>query len=130
MNIILFDGLCNLCNSSVKFVIKNDQQAKFKFASLQSKQGQRILKNLDLINNTPETFVYIKNNAIYIKSTAALKVMKELGWPCRLFYILILIPTPVRDFVYDVIARMRYRIFGKKESCMIPQFEYQNRFID
>jgi predicted DCC family thiol-disulfide oxidoreductase YuxK len=128
-NIILFDGFCNLCSGTVKFIIRNDRKAVFKFAALQSPVIQQLFKKHGLLNNSADTFVYFKEGVVHIKSKAALEVLKTLGWPWKTAYLLIVIPKPFRDFIYDLIARSRYRIFGKKDVCMVPLPEYKNRFI-
>ena len=127
--IILFDGVCNLCNGLVRFIIKRDRAGKFKFASLQSEIGQSWLKKIEVVNTGFESFVMIVGNAYYAKSTAALKMLKELGGIWKIFYVFIIVPRPVRDFLYDLIAKYRYRIFGKRDSCMIPTPELKERFL-
>lgn len=128
-NIILFDGICHLCNGTVAFIIRNDPDARFKFSALQSTHGQALLQSHQLVNNTTKTVVYLKEGKVYMKSTAALEVMKALGWPWKVMYVFIVIPKPIRDFMYDLIARWRYRIFGKRNTCTIPTKKIQNRFI-
>ncbi|HEY2347529.1 MAG TPA: thiol-disulfide oxidoreductase DCC family protein [Puia sp.] len=128
-NILLFDGVCNLCNGLVQFIIKRDRRAKFKFASLQSEAGQQCLKRFGLVKNEFESFVMIQGNNYYLKSTAALKTCRELGGLWKAFYIFILVPHPVRDFLYDLVAKSRYRIFGKREECMIPTPGLIERFL-
>ncbi|MCF8298314.1 MAG: DCC1-like thiol-disulfide oxidoreductase family protein [Saprospiraceae bacterium] len=129
-NTILFDGICNLCNASVLFTIKRDYNSKFKFASIQSAAGQIILKESSLPTDELKSIVCLIDGEIYIKSTAVLKVLKELKFPWKLLYSLIIIPKPIRDFFYDLIAKSRYKIFGKRQSCMIPNHELRNRFIE
>ena len=129
-HIILFDGFCNLCSGTVKFIIRNDRKAVFKFAALQSPVIQQLLKKHGLLNNTADTFVYFKEGVVLIKSKAALEVLKTLGWPWKAGYLFIIIPRPVRDFFYDLIARSRYSLFGKKDSCMVPKPEHKSRFIE
>lgn len=128
--LILFDGICNLCNSTVKFVIKHDQKEKFKFASLQSEFGINFLKERNLsINHWNSIILYEPNKAYYIKSTAALKIALQMGFPYNLLYIFIILPTCLRNIVYDYIAKNRYKWFGKKDQCMIPTPELKKRFI-
>ncbi len=129
-DIILFDGICNACCGAVKFIIRNDRKAVFKFAALQSPLIQKLLKKQGLLNNKADTFVYFKEGVAYIKSKAALEVLKTLGWPWKAGYLFIIVPRPVRDFIYDLIARSRYRIFGKMDSCMVAQPENKSRFIE
>ncbi|TYS70705.1 thiol-disulfide oxidoreductase DCC family protein [Sutcliffiella horikoshii] len=127
--ILLFDGVCNLCNSMVTFVIKHDKEANFKFASLQSEGGQTILKEHSLPLDQFDSFYYVDSKKLYTKSTAALKVAKELDGAWKLLYPLIIIPKPLRDIVYSFIARNRYRWFGKKDQCMLPNPEMKKRFL-
>ncbi|MDZ4757308.1 MAG: thiol-disulfide oxidoreductase DCC family protein [Bacteroidota bacterium] len=129
-HIILFDGVCNLCNTMVQFVIKRDPKAKFKFASLQSESGQAILKKFNLPVNDFNSFVYIQGEQCYLRSSAALRVAKELGGAWKLFYAFIIIPKFIRDFFYNMIAKRRYSMFGKQDSCMIPTSELKSRFLE
>ncbi|MEE4258914.1 MAG: DCC1-like thiol-disulfide oxidoreductase family protein [Bacteroidales bacterium] len=129
-NIILFDGICNLCNRSVQFIIRNDPDARFKFATLQSARGQTLLQAHPLVNNSSATVVYFKEGKAYVKSTAVLQVFKTLGWPFKILYVCMIIPKPVRDFLYDLVAKWRYQIFGKRIICMVPTKEIQSRFIE
>jgi predicted DCC family thiol-disulfide oxidoreductase YuxK len=128
--VILFDGLCNLCNSSVQFVIKRDPQEKFLFASLQSAYAKRNLPFI-LVNDSNLQSIVLKNeDKVLIKSTAALTISRELSglWP--LLYGFMIIPKFIRDGVYDFIGRNRYSWFGKKDQCMIPSKELKSRFLD
>ncbi|MCX6188833.1 MAG: thiol-disulfide oxidoreductase DCC family protein [Bacteroidetes bacterium] len=128
-NLLLFDGVCNLCNHTVQFIIKRDKGAKFKFAALQSDIGQALLKKYDLPLKDFESFVLIRKGNYYQRSSAALQVAKVLGWPWRLFYIFILIPKFIRDFFYNIISNSRYNVFGRQDSCMIPSPELKERFL-
>ncbi len=127
--ILLFDGVCNLCVSVVNFTIKRDSEEKFKFAALQSESGQALLKKYHLPTNDFDSFVFINGDKYFLKSSAALHVLKELGGVWKLFYLFIIIPAPLRDFIYHIVARTRYRIFGKRDSCMIPTPEVKRRFL-
>jgi predicted DCC family thiol-disulfide oxidoreductase YuxK len=127
--IILFDGVCNLCNGLVRFIIKRDKSGRFKFASLQSDIGQQWLKRFDLAKNEFESFILMRGDKYYLKSTGVLKMLRELRGIWKAFYIFIVIPRPVRDFLYDLIAKSRYRIFGKQDTCMIPTPELKDRFL-
>ncbi|MBN8701890.1 MAG: thiol-disulfide oxidoreductase DCC family protein [Bacteroidetes bacterium] len=129
-NILLFDGVCNFCNKSVQFIIKRDSSEKFKFASLQSEIGQTLLKKFGLETSNLDSFVYIKNDSYFVKSSAALHVLKELGGIWQLFYFLLIIPKPLRDFVYNFISKRRYQLFGKRDSCMIPTDATKHLFLD
>jgi predicted DCC family thiol-disulfide oxidoreductase YuxK len=127
--IILFDGVCNLCNGAVNSVIRRDPKAQFRFAALQSDVGQKLLAHFRLSTSDFDTFILVEGERYYSKSTAALRVIKGLG-PCwSLLYVLIAVPRPVRDFVYRLIARNRYRLFGKQDSCMVPTPDIKARFL-
>ena len=127
--IILFDGVCNLCNSSVTFVIKRDSKNRFKYAALQSEAGQALIEQHDIDTATTDSIILIDNDKTYSKSTAALRIAKNLsgGWP--LLYGFMIVPTFLRNWVYDWVAQNRYTWFGKKESCMIPTPELQDKFL-
>ncbi|MBU9710993.1 thiol-disulfide oxidoreductase DCC family protein [Evansella tamaricis] len=127
--IILFDGVCNLCTTSVQFIIKRDPEGIFQFASLQSTEGQKLLKRYN-INSTMDSFILIKNEKYYVKSSAALHVAKELRGGWKLLFPLVVIPPPIRNIFYSIVAKNRYRWFGKKEDCMIPTPEIRQRFLD
>ncbi|MCR8847203.1 thiol-disulfide oxidoreductase DCC family protein [Rossellomorea sp. SC111] len=129
MRIILFDGICNFCNSSVRFIIKRDARGEFRFASLQSEIGQTLLEKHN-IPKTTDSFVLVDGDHSSIESTAALKVCSKLMWPWKIFGLFLVIPKPLRDSIYRVIARNRYKWFGKQESCMIPSKEIRERFIE
>ena len=126
--VILFDGVCNLCNGSVQKIIAADPQQQFRFASLQGSFGQQILKQFHLPPSELSSFILLENNQIFTKSTGALKVARKLSGAWPLLYALILVPRFIRDGVYNIIARNRYKWFGKKESCMVPQAALQDLF--
>jgi predicted DCC family thiol-disulfide oxidoreductase YuxK len=128
--IILFDGICNLCNSSVQFVLKHDKLKLFRFASLQSTGGQALLKKYHLPETNFNSFVLIKNGKAFVKSTAALMVAKELAGIIKTLYIFIIAPAFIRNAVYNIIAKNRYKWFGKQESCMMPTPDLQSRFLN
>lgn len=128
-HIILFDGVCNLCNAAVRIIINYDRKSIFRFASLQSETAKKIISANALTNSVPETIIYFENGKPYYKSTAALKIAKRLKFPFFLLYIFIVIPTPLRDLIYEIIAKYRYRWFGKKEECMIPGEGLKEKFI-
>lgn len=127
--VILFDGVCNLCNSSVQFVIKHDKKDYFKFASLQSDAGQQLLKKYQLTQDNINSFVLIEDAEAFTKSTAALKVSKQLTGPVKLLYGFIIVPAFIRDVVYTFIANNRYRWFGQRNECMIPTPALKEKFI-
>jgi len=127
--IILFDGVCNWCNAWVNLTIAHDPHGKFKFGTLQSEQAQQILKVLQLPTEDFETFLLLEQDRVYTKSTAALRVVKRLPgfWP--FFYLGIVIPRPLRDALYDYIARHRYKWMGKADTCYIPTPAEHDRFV-
>ena len=130
MTIILFDGHCNLCNAWVKFVVKRDSTKKIKFAPLQSKIGKNILDENQIADNYNESLVLLKDGEYFIKSTAAIKIFSLLdSWEKHLKY-LIFIPVPIRDFFYFLVAKYRYKLFGKLDTCMIPSAEISERFLN
>jgi predicted DCC family thiol-disulfide oxidoreductase YuxK len=128
--LILFDGVCNLCNTYVQFVIERDSQNKFLFASLQSDTGQNLLKHFGLDTTELKTLVLLQDKEIYIKSTGALRILKQLDGIWKFSYIFILIPAFIRDFFYSFVAANRYRFFGKKEYCMIPSPKLKSKFLN
>lgn len=128
--IVLFDGVCNLCNSSVQFILKRDKQRKFLFGSLQGKAGQQFLQQFNMPANEFNSFILIENGKAYTRSTGALRMLKHLGGGWKLFYGLIVIPRFIRDALYNLIARNRYKWFGKKETCRVPTPEERSLFLD
>lgn len=128
--LILFDGVCNLCNSSVLYVIKHDKNNVFMFAPLQSEAGKEIIEkyNIDTLK-TDSILLYSEANGLSIKSSAALHIAKRLGFPRNLMTIFFIIPSFIRNWVYDFVARNRYKWYGKKESCMIPTPELTAKFM-
>ena len=129
-SIILFDGVCNLCNNSVKFIIKRDQKKRFLFTSLQSDAARDILLQFQLKNSEMDSIILIENGKIYEKSDAILKIVKLLNGLWKINYGFIIIPKFIRDLVYTTIAKKRYQWFGKRDVCMIPTKELQMRFLD
>ena len=129
--IILFDGVCNLCNDSVLKVIKYDKKNIFLFASLQSKKGLEIIKHLNIDTSLIDSIIlYDPGVSFEIKSTAALKIMKEFNGFWSLTQVFMIIPENIRNIVYNYIAKKRYKWFGKKEQCMIPTPELKEKFLD
>ncbi|MDO9136916.1 MAG: thiol-disulfide oxidoreductase DCC family protein [Lutibacter sp.] len=129
-SIIFFDGVCNLCNASVNFVIKHDKKEQFLFASFQSDAAKEILLHFNLKNLDANTVILVEGQKVYDKSTAALKIAKRLDGGYKAFYAFFIVPKIFRDWVYDIIAKNRYRWFGKRESCLIPSVKLRNRFLD
>ncbi len=128
-SVILFDGVCNFCNAGINWIIKRDKQDRYRFASLQSPFGQSVLKKLNLPQNDFNTFILLEDDHYYFRSTGALKVAKGLGGIWRLSYFLIFIPERLRDYLYNIVAKNRYMLFGKKEECMIPTMETKIKFL-
>jgi predicted DCC family thiol-disulfide oxidoreductase YuxK len=128
--IVLFDGVCNLCNGTIQYIIKRDKRDQFFFASLQGSTGQQLLKKYQLPQTSFNSFVLIEGDRAYTKSTGALKVLKKLGGIWNLLYAFIIVPLFIRDAVYNWISKNRYRWFGKREYCMIPTPELKARFLD
>ena len=126
---ILFDGVCNFCNASINFVIDRDSQKIFKFAALQSDVGQQILRENNFPQSEFDSIFLTDGNKIYQKSDAALEIAKRLDGAWKIFYFFKIVPRFIRDFVYDLVAKNRYKIFGKSESCRIPTPELKERFL-
>lgn len=127
--LILFDGVCNLCNNSVQFVIKKDQQNDYLFAPLQSDIGQQIIKAFNIDTAKTDSILLYTNGKLYSKSTAALKVAATLGFPTSILSVFLIVPAFIRNWVYDFIAKNRYKWYGKKEACMIPTPELKAKFL-
>lgn len=128
--IILFDGVCNLCNSSVQYVIKHDKKDVFRFVSLQSELGKKIINYLGIdTKNTDSIILYEPGKAYYYKSEAALTIVKDFGGIYTWSSILSIIPKFISNAVYDYVARNRYQWYGKQESCMIPTPELKAKFL-
>lgn len=127
--VILFDGVCNFCNATVDFVMKRDPQKKFMFGTLQSEPAQQILRIHNFDTQDFATLLYLENGQVFTKSTASLRVAKELSglWPA--LYVCILIPRTIRDVVYQFIGRRRYRWMGKRERCRLPAENERARFV-
>lgn len=128
--IILFDGVCNLCSHSVQFILRFNRDESIRFASVQSELGAVILKHYDMPTGSYDTMLYIENGQLYTKSAAAIRIAKQLRFPWSLLQGLVVIPPMIRDWLYDRIARNRYRLFGKKEQCYLPDEKTLKRFLD
>lgn len=127
--LILFDGVCNLCNASVNFIIDKDPKKTFQFASLQSQIGQEFLKKFEFPTEGFDTLILIKNNVCLTKSTAALHIAKELSFPYKLLYAFVILPQFIRDHIYSLVAKYRYVLFGKREVCRMPEPGIRDRFL-
>ncbi len=128
--VILFDGVCNLCSASVQFVIKRDSKERFRFGSLQSAAGRRLLEAHGLHGHRLSSVILLERHKAFTKSSAALTIARHLDWPWPLLYGFMALPKFLRDAVYDFIGDRRYRWFGQKESCWVPPQPVQHRFID
>lgn len=129
--LILFDGVCNLCNSSIQYVIKHDKKNIFMFTALQSEVGKKIIEEFKVdTNKTDSILLYNPEEGISDKSTAALKIAYLLGFPQNLMSVFFIVPPFIRNWVYDYIAKNRYQWYGKKDQCMIPTPELENKFLE
>ena len=125
---MLFDGVCNFCSDSVNFIIRHDTGNKFVFAPLQSEKGVELRQQYG-IDDKIDSIVLIEDGRAFTRSAAALRIAKGLGGIWAVAYILIVIPRPVRDYLYELFAKYRYRLFGKKDECMLPTPEVRARFL-
>lgn len=129
--ILYFDGVCNLCNAAVHWVIKSDKQEQFRFASLQSEAGQSMLMSYFFEKSKiPDSVLLEIDGMLYAKSSAAIKLLQMLGGVYKLSVIAWVVPRFIRDAAYDFIARNRYKWYGKRDSCMLPTHELKSRFLD
>lgn len=128
--VIFFDGVCNLCNASVQFAIKHDKNEVFKFTALQGNYAKTILPKFNINLERINTIILVENNQLYTKSSAALRIAKKLNglWP--MLYAFMIIPKFIRDWFYDIIAKNRYKWWGRQESCWVPTPELKQRFYD
>jgi predicted DCC family thiol-disulfide oxidoreductase YuxK len=129
MNVVYFDGVCNLCNGAVNFLIDQDIQGRLKFASLQSEAGKAVLHRSGLPEQDYESFILVKNGQLFQKSEAVLEVVRLLGGGWSLLYGFKIVPRTWRDWLYTQIARNRYRWFGKRTLCRLPTPELRARFL-
>lgn len=127
--IVLFDGVCNFCNSTINFIIERDRKNRFKFAPLQSETGQKLLDEYGIDKIETDSVVVIENGKAYTHSTAALRVSKNLGGAWSLLYAFVIVPKFIRDFFYKLFAKYRYKLFGKKDACMMPTPEVKQKFL-
>jgi predicted DCC family thiol-disulfide oxidoreductase YuxK len=127
--VVLFDGVCNFCNNSINFIIKRDNKNLLKFAALQSEAGAQLMEQYGLEALNLQSFIFIEKGKAYDRSTAALKVCKYLGAAWPLFYGFIIVPKFIRDGLYNLIAKNRYKWFGVKSECMVPSAEVRAKFL-
>lgn len=127
--VLLYDGVCGFCNSSVQFILKHDKAGRFRFAALQSEYAQEMLRRFGMRTDDFDTVVLVEDGRPYTRSTAALKVARGLGGAWKALYALVVVPRFVRDFAYNQFAKHRYRVFGKLDACMLPPPEARSRFL-
>ena len=128
--VVLFDGVCNYCNTMINFIIRQDKQKKYLFATLQSAFGQKLLQQFHLPTHSFDSFLILDKGKLYSKSTAALRIYNQLPWYWKWTQLFWVFPKFLRDAVYNVIARNRYKWFGKRNECMVPRPELKERFLD
>ena len=128
--VILFDGVCNLCNGFVQFVLKRDKNKTFQFASIQSKYGKQLSSYFNLPTNNYETLVLYDGQNTFTESDAVYKILSSLGGIWNALTIFRLMPRSISNWIYRLVARNRYKIFGKKDQCMVPDWNVKDRFID
>ncbi len=129
-HVVVFDGVCNLCSGAVAFILARERDHLIRFAAAQSAAGRELLSEFGLDPEKLATFVFIEGGSAHVRSDAALEVARHLRFPWRALRILRIVPRPLRDFLYDLIARNRYRWFGKRQSCMVPTAELRSRFLN
>ena len=128
--VVLFDGVCNLCNGAVQFIIDRDPQAHFRFAAQQSEPGAALLARVGRpLSGEPDTIVLVEGGRVYERSDAALRIARRLSGAWRLLALLRVVPRPLRDAVYGLVARSRYRVFGRSAECRVPTPELRARFL-
>ena len=129
-SVILFDGVCNLCNGFVTFVIARDPGGRFKFGPLQSTAAERLLGDIDPRDRWPDSVVLVENGRVWTRSAAALRIARGLTFPWPLAFAFVVVPRPIRDSIYNLFARRRYQWFGKRDVCMMPTQALAERFLD
>ena len=130
MLVLVFDGVCNLCNSSVNWLIDHDTNNKFHYASLQSQFGKDTAAKFQLKGDYMNTMLLLEDNKIYLRSEAVLRIFKHLGGAYTLLYFFIIIPSFIRNFVYRIVANNRYSWFGKQDACRVPTAELKEKFLE
>lgn len=127
--VIIFDGVCNLCEFSVRFIVKHDRRARFKFASAQSEKGKALQRMCGVDTLNDGTVILLRNDQVYVHSDAALQIAKNLDGVWRFLYVFRFLPKPIRDYLYSIISKNRYRWFGKKDECLLPDDVLCKRFL-
>jgi len=128
-SIILFDGVCNLCSSFVQFIIRHDSRAKFKFSSLQSEVAQKILAQFNIPPNELRTIVLVEDGKVYLRSRAVLRVARRLDGAWKISALFYIFPSFISDAIYNFISKYRYKVFGKRDTCLVPTPELKSRFL-
>ena len=128
--VVLFDGLCTVCDASVQAILKRDPEGVFRFASLQGEFGREVLKRTGLPADELQTMILLEDGKTHFRSTAVLRILRRLGGVWRMFYVFRFIPVPLRDAAYRLFAKNRHRFFGRMKACRIPTQEERSRFID
>lgn len=126
--VCLFDGVCVLCSGGVRYTLRHERDHNVRFVAIQSREGHALALEHGIDPNQPDSFLFIENGAVMRKSDAVLGIVAHLGWPARLLLAARLLPRPARDWLYDRLARNRYRLFGRKESCILPDPAQRHRF--
>ncbi len=129
-HIVFFDGVCNLCNGAVDFIINRDPHRKFRYASLQSELAKKVLTERGVNTNSMLTMILLKDNQLLYRSDAALEIARELSMPWPAFYVFKVIPRFIRDSIYNLVSRNRYRWFGKRDTCRIPTDAERGLFLE
>ncbi|MFP4976059.1 thiol-disulfide oxidoreductase DCC family protein [Paenibacillus sp. CN-4] len=128
--VVLIDGVCHLCQGLVKFIIKRDPKAAFRFATLQGAAGRRMVSSAGMDPDRLDTVVLVEQGAVYTESAAALRIARKLRFPWPVLYVFIAVPRPLRDAVYRYVARNRYRWFGRDEACLLPTPDLRRRLVE
>lgn len=128
-DIVLFDGVCNLCNHAVDLIIRNDKKGHFKVGALQDEKTRDLLKDHNINSEYLDSIILVRGEKLFYKSRAALEITKKLRIPWPLLYVFIVVPAVIRDPIYDWIAKNRYKWYGKKETCRLPSPEEKSRFL-
>jgi predicted DCC family thiol-disulfide oxidoreductase YuxK len=129
-SIVVFDGVCNLCNWVVQLIIRHDPDGYFQFASLQSDVGKALLESHGIKTLQPESVVLVRDGRVFTLSDAALEITRDMGVPFSLLYPLVVLPRGFRDWAYKIVARSRYRWFGRRDACLMPTPDLKRRFLD
>jgi len=118
-SIIIYDGICNLCTGAVLFISRNDKKKQFRYVPLQSEEGEKLLLKSEVSGNGLSSVIYISSGQIYTRSSAVLHILRVMGGRWKIFFVFILVPPFIRNLIYILIAKLRYRIFGKREACLL-----------